>query len=135
MYHPSLKGHHTRLVSDGGETLVVRSFPTGAKGLVDPCDPDTVVELQVGRYARLVRLSAHYGLGAYALTQFIRMPVVQGCAYGFAARNHYTNINLAHLTDGQQVDVLPRLQEVHACLRLPKPVLHSRVYAAIPVAA
>ncbi len=51
-----LKSITLRTVSEHGGTLIVRVV-NGVSALVDPCDEETVVQVQSGRRARLVRFS------------------------------------------------------------------------------
>ncbi len=126
-----------RPVSDSGETLIVRTF-FGRKVLTDPCRPNTVVLLEVGRVARLVRLPAElqvrHGIQGYALTQYSVLALKDGCRYGFVS-NLGGRIHLQDLPEGQMVDVYPRDPDNQVGVRVPAhvppPVLLGRAVVQV----
>lgn len=122
-----------RLVSDFGETLIVR-FLNGSNALVDPCDQSVVVEVPVGRRAKLVRypLANVANRDAYVL-------VTRGSAgLGFvSAKYPLYRVLLDELCPGQLVDILPTAEPAAAYAALPRPlpVFSGAVAAPQPVYA
>ena len=125
----------SRLVSEHGETLVVRVI-NGVSALVDPCDEYTAVHVPSGRHARLVNYNFNgllHTCGRDALTVIFHV----SCCLGFAKVGHPNlRVLLWDLPEGQVVDVLPATEPavIYATLRHPLPVLYEAV-AVEPVYA
>ena len=119
-----------RVVSQHGETLVVRVIQ-GVKALVDPCDEGTVVYVNSGRRALLVRFSfsgSSRPCGRDTLTKVFCSDAGLGFAsVGFSI----IRVLLRDLPEGQFVDILPVADPAYAYAALPRPV--PALYGAVAV--
>jgi hypothetical protein len=121
---------YVRIVSDFGETLVVRT-QFGKKVLVDPVDETVTVAVPTGRRAKLIRFS--FNGSACSRSRDSHVIVIRNnCRLGFASLvQPQLRVFLQDLIEGQQVDVFPVAEPaaVYAALPRTMPVLFGTVAA------